>query len=125
MLRIFCQNCGSKHEYTDLKPIFCCQCSASFDSSAPKPTLKPKVVISQTNDDDEDDGGEEVPEIEKLDVEVEVRRRKQTIADIVGTPKQEITREKPKKLTKKQFLEEFRREAGSIKNRADESREVQ
>ncbi len=130
MLQIFCQNCGYKHQYTDNKPKFCSECSASFNSS-PSKTVLGKTAVS-TNDNliqDNDDNDEEIdkiPDIKKLDVEVDLKRRKQTIGDLAGTTQQEVVRPvfNNKKLSKKQFLEAFRREAGSIKDRTRESGEV-
>ena len=134
MNKIFCMQCGNKHEYTDRPPRFCSECSNPFNSSSTattnKTTPKPTVIVNQIDDDNDndDDTGAEVPKIDKLDIEIDIRQKKETIGNLVGTSKsgqgQEFLRPPPKKMSKKKVLEQFRREAGTIRDRLKESKEV-
>jgi len=141
MLKIYCTECGSPTNYAGAKPKFCSNCGNPFEKLVVNKVLNQKLTASQIrrpiineNDYDENDildSGEEVnhvPNIKKIDCEIiNTSIRGEKISNIMGTSdgsqRSRGPKEKGKKLTKadrKKFLEEFAKEAGSIrpKNKA-------
>lgn len=131
MLKIYCTECGSPTNYSVSKPKFCSNCGNPFEKVVVNKVQLQKKTISQVKniDIEEDDNYDEtesevnyVPEINKIDCEIiEVKNRGEKIGNIVGTSSggEKIKRPKNgKKLTKaerKKFLEDFAREAGSLR----------
>ena len=141
MLKIYRIECGAPTNYTSVKPKFCSGCGNSFgktvvnkvlmqkpiaDKPQPPKRILPKVQLKSSEDsyeDDDDDFDEvnHVPNINSLDCEIdETRQRKTKIGDIIGSsknqPKREKTKSKPvSKAERKKFLEDFKREAGSLR----------
>lgn len=144
MLKIYCTDCGSPTSYTSAKPKFCSACGTPFDKlvvnkvllqkntvDQPKPqrrilpTLEKKAVAENYEGDDDDSDYSDVnhvPEINNLDIEIEKNpiSNKTKIGDIIGSAKSPSKREKIKgkpttKADRKKFLEDFKREAGSIR----------
>lgn len=135
MLKIYCRSCGAPTEYSINKPKLCCQCGTSFASissftpspprtvSLPKNILKNRTKVEEELDIDSESDFEsqadlitEVPEIEKLDFEL-IGNKVQGIklGNIVGTSSAPTTYEEPKNVkvfSKKEVLEQFRRDAG-------------
>jgi len=145
MLKIYCTECGSPTNYSTSKPKFCSNCGKSFDNSVvnkslyQKPTTTKPINVEVENDfddpEDDIDTVNSVPPIKRLDVELdqfEVKKQKTKIGDIIGSAKGGTKREKieTKRLTKsqlaeqrKKFLEDFKREAGSIRGKSRGSRD--
>jgi hypothetical protein len=136
MLKLYCPECGNPTSYSVSKPKFCSNCGNSFEKTiinkiqTEKPSfnkIQPsKKVIARNEedfDDDEDDFQEinYVPDIKKLDCDIiESKKQNLKIKDIIGTadPIDNSQRNKTKKLSKterKKFLEEFQKEAGSLR----------
>lgn len=146
MLKIYCTECGSPTTYTATKPKFCSSCGKSFDKlvvnkvllqkpTVDKPVNQPKVPRkilprlerkAEVENYDEDDDYSDinyVPEINNLDIEIQENpiSKKTKIGDIIGSAKSSPKREKIKgksvtKADRKKFLEDFKREAGSIRS---------
>jgi len=145
MLKIYCTECGSPTNYSVSKPKFCSNCGKSFDNTVVNKSLYQKptttkpidVEVDDDFDDPEDDIStvNKVPSIRRLDVEIDqfqVQKQKTKIGDIVGSAKTSAKKERieSKKLTKsqmaeqrKKFLEDFKKEAGSIRGRSRGSRD--
>lgn len=77
----FCSSCGAKHEYNYAKPKFCSSCGNSFSIQSTGPSVsraKNSVVNDEDDydDDNEDDASNSdssrVPNIRRLDFELEV-----------------------------------------------------
>jgi hypothetical protein len=145
MLKVYCTECGSPTTYSAVKPKFCSGCGTPFDKVVvnktliEKPTFKrpepprrvipkiqPKARVEEYEDDDDYDGDEVnyVPEISNLDCEIEASRpSKVRIGDVLGTgSKQNRNKSSSKKISKAQqklenqkFMENWKKEAGSIR----------
>ena len=75
MLSTYCQNCGSKIEYRFDKPKFCSNCGSPLDPSAKiEQKTSKKVQKNKAEIVDDEDGLDiyEVPDIENLDVEIDM-----------------------------------------------------
>lgn len=75
----YCEKCGTKHSYTIDIPRFCNQCGSPFDKNAIAFTKlsTPKQIMPKRHNNVEDDGSDEdtdkeVPQITKIEVEIEV-----------------------------------------------------
>lgn len=140
-MKRYCASCGSPTEYTIKKPLFCSSCAKPFDKIEEKPvkpvieniqvkksTIAKKIHIEEPeldydidyNDDDQD--VKEVPNISKLQIEAPLDKpvRGVKLKDLMGTStnensKKERRKEKAKKTSKKQILEDFAKEAGSLR----------
>lgn len=142
-MKRYCIDCGSPTEYSLKKPIFCSNCGSLFEKNKenPEPVIQkvqlqsktvarqlPKPNIELQNDDDYDDNDEtdvnQVPNISNIQVETDTtpKDRGVKLKDLMGTESSSVKREKNKtrgkKTSKKQILEDFAKEAGSLrKNR--------
>lgn len=60
-MKIFCQECGSRHEYESVakKPKFCSQCGFSFGAVAAKVKDEPRESVQM--EDEEDDSNLNIP----------------------------------------------------------------
>lgn len=54
MNKIFCQHCGTKHEFASIKPKYCSDCGESMGVAESKAS-KRKVRVEEEEDEDEDD----------------------------------------------------------------------
>lgn len=137
-MKRYCLDCGAPTEYSLKKPVFCSNCGNSFEKNTQvsqpvvqkvqlqKPTIAkktyiPEVDIDEDYDNDSDDETiTNVPKISKIQVETasENPNRGVKLKDLMGTG-ENIKRSKPKikgkKPSKKQILEDFAKEAGSLR----------
>lgn len=137
-MKKYCINCGSATEFSFNKPKFCTNCGKSFDiglavevkeNVIKKPInnmKKPQINIEE-NDLDLEDGEDvlSVPEISKIDCDYEVKKHQgikfkkmmdNPFPSLASSSKEKKV--KGKKLSKKevqQFLEDFKKESGSIR----------
>lgn len=110
--------CGTKHERS-ASTRFCSACGHPFNS-----TKKPEIKTAQ-NLEVEVEGGETIPEVNGLEVEIpQANNRKTTLGEIAFTANsvEKFNRPKEKRLSKAKFQEEWRRTAGP--RRAGESIEI-
>lgn len=137
-MKRYCTDCGSPTEYSIKKPLFCSTCGKSFektnqlesliDKNLPqsiKKPVQPKISQSYEIEDDfedvDDTFGDEitkVPNINKLDVETFIEKAKgEKIEDLIKNPAKASRqpRIKQPKISKKKILEDFKKEAGSIR----------
>ena len=136
-MKRYCTSCGSPTEYSVKKPIFCSNCGVSFDKTQvnraiPKPivekrTINPVVAnnldyeIDNELDNETDDVN--IPNISQIQVDVESDNNSKSkgikLGQLLGTntqtEKKPRERIKAKKSSKKQILEDFAKEAGTIK----------
>jgi len=129
-------SCSQPTEFSAIKPKFCGECGQSFVITANAATnpSKPKKIIAKApppDDDeyeDEDDDRQtsntvDVSELDsnKLGVEVEVTKpRGEKLEDILAsagpTPSEApAKRNLPKPPSKKQFWEDFKKQAGTLR----------
>jgi hypothetical protein len=137
-MKRYCASCGSPTEYTIKKPLFCSSCAKPFDKIEEK-TAKPVVqkVLMQKKTisnkkyiedvdvdidadfDTEDDVS--IPNISKLEVETEDETQTSKgvkIGSLIGTsssPSKRSKQAKNSKISKKQALEDFAKEAGTLR----------
>lgn len=137
-MKRYCLDCGAPTEYSLKKPVFCTNCGNPFEKnnqvSQPvvqkiqlqKPTIAKKTYVPEVDiEDDQDfDDNEEnitsVPQISKIQVETasEIPTRGVKLKDLMGTgenTKRNKIKTKGKKTSKKQILEDFAKEAGSLR----------
>lgn len=113
---IFCPQCGAKHSAAC---NFCTSCGHSLRSLASTPK-KSSSKISVINNSEDDDQPTQIPSIDKLDVEIQINKRKETIADIAGTQRQEFVRE-TQNLSQEELIKQYKKEAGFNKGGRAES----
>lgn len=137
-MKRYCLDCGAPTEYSLKKPVFCSNCGNSFEKNTQvsqpvvqkvqlqKPTIAKKAYIPEVDIDEDYDNDSDyetitnVPKISKIQVETasENPNRGVKLKDLMGTG-ENIKRNKPKikgkKPSKKQILEDFAKEAGSLR----------
>ena len=138
-MKRYCLDCGAPTEYSLKKPVFCSNCGNSFEKNTQvsqpvvqkvqlqkpiiaKKTYTPPVDIEEDYDIDDDDNETitSVPNISKIQVETghENINRGVKLKDLMGTGeniKRNKVKMKGKKNSKKQILEDFAKEAGSLR----------
>jgi hypothetical protein len=121
-MKIYCQKCGSGTEYSFNKPKFCSACASSFSIVA---TVAPKVIkntpkITQV-DEEEEISTERVPDISKLDFEIDVKPNKGSkMQNLMGTyngESESSSGSQAQGFNKQEALESFKREAGFYPSR--------
>lgn len=140
-MKKYCMNCGSATDFSFVKPKFCSSCGTTFDTglavdiSIRKPSVNniskpniPNKALNKVNisDEDYDDGQDvlHVPNVSKIDCDYEVQKhqgvkfKSMVDSNIPPIPTSKIPKQKGKKMNKKEmkeFLDEFKRESGSIR----------
>ena len=120
-------NCGSLLKFSaGEKPNFCFSCGANITTgkiTIQKPTTKSPRPIEKVSFDDEEEELS-VPNISKLDFDIQgsLKVSKSSIGDIIsvsdGNENSHIPTEmknKGPKISKKKFMEQFKKEAGSLR----------
>jgi len=127
-MNIYCQSCGQLHKYTSAKPNFCTNCGSGLSVGAANSSLPKHLMQSKSLDSEEEDVPETKQELatnlEKLTFDYQDFSRTNKLGNIAGTYLSEDGKRaksdplpKIKKITKKAFLEEFKREAGSLRSK--------
>jgi hypothetical protein len=122
---MYCQSCGTPHEYTTKKPNFCQNCGFQFNASIAKniPQESQKLTSRDEEDeyyDDEEESEDVVPDIKDLDIDIEVNpQRGYKIREIAGTASSSegFEREREPRVSREEFLNSFKKEAGSMRPR--------
>lgn len=131
-LFIYCPDCGGKTDYTSTKPKCCSECGERFEKSTASisapPVAPPKVkararrpIIAEEDDDDDVDY---VPQLSKLEVDIDVWREKGVSYDsLLKGAEAPILKEgeslRPPEhvaLTKEKAIELLRKEGGNTRN---------
>lgn len=78
MLSTYCQNCGAKNEYRFKKPNFCASCGEPLSSNqeqAIQNKVKSKLPARKIESSSDEEGTDiyEVPEISKLEYEIDIQ----------------------------------------------------
>ena len=119
-MKIYCQNCGKPTEYTALsKPNFCFNCGTPFAggiSTANTNQVSPSA--SSTVLDNDDDEITEIPNINKLQVDINVEEVQGIkIENLAGTSQGDLS-EPPRSvegLSAEELVESFRKEASALR----------
>jgi len=135
-MKKYCMKCGSPTDFSMAKPKFCSSCGNSFEMGlAVDITNQPKKSFTKINkpleniadiDYDGDDSHDEVlsvPDISEINCEYEVKKHqgvkfKSVIDNPLPPSRIKAERPKGKKMSKKEtkeFLDSFKKEAGSIR----------
>ena len=126
-LSIYCKKCGSPSYYTATKPNFCQSCGTSFGGAPPAfpKEIKAEVVSEEEYVDEEDNSWN--LNVDQLDVDVKVWEDKGIpLGSIMASnpdtkpPESKGKGVKPKRTNKKQFLNQWEKEAGSIRKKQNE-----
>ena len=134
MIKNYCQECGTKIEFSPKeKPKFCCNCGTHlglgkdtqslFNKENPKANLDNKNENQDENYDEDDDVKDvnKVPDVDKLDFDFETFPViKEKLGSVIGTSKQDYSAllrnpESTQDQSQEKFLENFEREAGSLR----------
>lgn len=124
-LKMYCKKCGAGSEYTLEKPHFCQKCGNGFNSLSStlinddKPTqlLKTEPPLEQENEEESFNFNN----LNKLSVDIEIQKASSTtIEDLLAEPysgqrEEEYFYIEP--MGKEEFLEQFKREAGSLRRK--------
>lgn len=134
-MKRYCIDCGSPTEYSIKKPLFCSNCGKSFDKSQKitqnippqKQTVaQKKYIVPKINDDlyeDDDIDCENIPNLSKLEIDEDFisessSKKGVKLGSILGTSApvdSKNKKNKSKKSSKKEILENFAKEAGSLR----------
>lgn len=119
---IYCQSCGKPNSHGSSKPNFCQGCGVSLGKTKEKPH---KTILSARSDDDDDSEAADVvrvPNIDRLEVEINTNPQKGIrIEDVVGTSNPEEMDEPLTPpdgvidISTDDFMKQFQREAGALK----------
>ena len=125
-MKAYCMSCGSLLEFpAGKKPNFCFSCGANTATGkiAPKKTVaKSPQPKEEVNFDEEEELS--VPDISGLDFDIQgsLKVSKSSIGDIMsvsdGNENPHVPTEikaKSKRVSKKKFMEQFKKEAGSLR----------
>jgi len=130
MMNIYCQNCGQQHKYTAQKPNFCMKCGTGMNSVAKSPAQKGEQALEVEIEDDIPQNKQDLFEsIQKLDFESASSRKTTTLGSLAGTyseqdralAKTNDPMPKAKRVSKKAFIEAFKKEAGSLRGKGPEN----
>tara|TARA_Y100001963_G_scaffold135838_1_gene197790 strand:- start:2667 stop:3071 length:405 start_codon:yes stop_codon:yes gene_type:complete len=127
-MNVYCQKCGQPNHYGSKKPKFCSHCGESFGST-PQKTKKAsnrghiqKQLGRAAQSDDEENEVTSVPNIDKLDVEIEAPKAAGvTIGQIAGTNPEDATVDEagPTKQapqpSPEEVMSDLQREAGTLR----------
>ena len=133
MLKLYCTKCGSPTNYSLNKPKFCSACGKSFDEKASRNINNQQIKITKPtideikNFDDEFDTESDSVDISKINLKnlnieyIKDQSNKPKIKDLIGTSSGDNSLRKIKikkqKINKKQFLEDFQKEAGTLRRK--------
>lgn len=115
-MKLYCPSCGASNSYTVEKPNFCQKCG---NSTGGKKTAQGNLLTT----DSEEHEAESVPSVNKLDFDIvgdlsprgitlgTLSQLRSEIIDSSVKPK----KKKPPRISKKKVLEDFQKEAGTIR----------
>ena len=130
-MKVYCQQCGSGVEYTYEKPNFCVKCGSNFSNikttqasnnfqraKTNQSYITPKISESQ----DEEESLGNIRSMTQLDIDLgPTVNRSVKLSDIAGTRKEgessELFEGTRQKINQKEFMEDFKREAGYYPSR--------
>ena len=115
-MRLYCSQCGAMSEFAATKPKFCHKCGQSFGVVSEATEKTPSAPIEQDLTPEE-----EIPNIAGLEVDISSDTHFQhSFGALMGTSEgleNQLPKRKTKKTSRKKFLEDFKKEAGSIKKK--------
>jgi hypothetical protein len=118
-MKIYCPECKQPTDYMELRPKFCANCSYSFSKASliqPIPLIKKKLnpkYIEVEEDYEDEDVVANIPTITPFQLEsVSNMRNTEKLGNLGldNSPKMNFNRPKGKKVSQKQFAEEWKQE---------------
>ena len=127
-MKLYCQKCGSGTAYNMQKPKFCQSCGSSFSASVKKPSSvankkSRSKTVSPVIEDHEEEEASIPTNINKLEFDTvgTLQVKGITVANLAGTLTPEEAHEPIRRdlsqVDNKNFLEDFRKEAGTSRPR--------
>ena len=127
-MKAYCYQCGQGMDYVGASPNFCMRCGVKIgdlhatlqEDAIEDPIEEIKAKI------DQEKPLETIPDITALEVEVEIPSNSITLGEIAGTipssqNKDDFKTLGRKKVSKKKFLENFQKEAGSLRKKGEKT----
>ena len=119
-MKIYCQNCGKPTEYTALnKPNFCFNCGAPFAGGVSVASVNQvSQSPSPTALDNDSDEISEVPDINKLEVDINVQEVQAIKMENLAGTSQDGFSEPPRTVdgqSSEELINSFMKEASSLK----------
>lgn len=120
-MKVYCQECGTLHEYSIKKPNFCQNCGKSFSlkAAAVEPQKNKPETEENDDDDDNDEEGSSIPQMDGLDVEIQTSSNAGiSIKDLMRTAplgNSDLVREADEPISERDFLSDFQKEAGALR----------
>ena len=118
-MKTYCYDCGAKLEFSPKdKPKFCAKCGVSLSGSKEK---KPEPAAPVSPAETEEEDAVRIPNIDGLDFDFTpdaLAGKKTTLSSIMGTLDPDQIQERGPigaKITQEQAMEQFKKEAGSIR----------
>ena len=117
-MKVYCQKCGAKIEFSvRSKPKFCHGCGSSLSLGTDQAASDKEDMGAQDAEND-DDVIQQVPLISGLEIDIDIHEVKpESLGALMGTSK-EYTKQPSSNVTplsKEEFRQEFQREAGSLR----------
>ena len=118
-MNIFCQKCGAKMVYSSEKPNFCQKCGAPMSSNVQAPAVNVEEEVIEPLVEDSVKSKIDISNINSLDVEITpVANKGLTFGQLydqkpMGEASTKESQPSQPAKSKKEFLEEFKREAGT------------
>lgn len=124
-MNIYCQACGQPNKYGSVKPKFCNNCGKSLNGGHNKPaTKKQPPQKAKAEEELEEDEIVSIPDLSKLEAEIEAPKiRGVKLGEIAGTgdtnEDDDFIPPQGKNVSQEEFLDQFQREAGSLRKKGD------
>lgn len=110
MNKIFCQHCGTKHDYASVKPKFCSSCGEGFPGTV---VASKKRVEVDYEDDEEEESEVDFDNLPK--VKISVGSATMTFGDVYGVGTPDKTR-RPSRFTPESARESAKSAAANREN---------
>jgi len=130
---MYCYQCGAGMTYAGIPPNFCMSCGVKMgDANASPEAIEPPATDTSKASVRPQTPSEEPKEsimnlnIDGLEIEIDIPSNSIPLSQIAGTqdsvnPNDDFKPTRNKKMSKKKFLEEFQKEAGSLRKKKGET----
>jgi len=128
---MYCYQCGYGMSYAGAPPNFCMKCGTKMGDAKAATQKEPvteeqQEVVNVIEEESEDINT--IPDLSGLDVEIDIQSNSVTFGELAeaGNPppsqgNDDFKSPRRKKKSKKQFLDDFRKEAGSLRRKGEET----
>ena len=125
-MKSFCPHCGTLINYVGKKPNFCSSCGQSLNTMVAQTKEAPSNIEIEADIETEEESEDVyIPNLNKLEVDVEVYSNKQTLCTVLesssnskdGGVVDDFVEPKPKATSQSDFLKDFQNEAGTLRRK--------